>query len=191
MKKATTGTSSEAETPRDILTRYMQQQEMRKTPERYAILDVVMQMKGHNSADQILAMMPESFHVSRGTMYSTLALLVECGLLFNHQMEGATLYESAYRVPNHHHYICTGCHKIWDLKDSSLEEVASKVRTPKFKKLRCSTYIYGLCNICQAKLARLKKKMEKEKEANMTREEKRFARINEELAKAAEWFKQG
>lgn len=191
MKKATTGTSPEAETPRDILTRYMQQQEMRKTPERYAILDVVMQMKGHNSADQILAMMPESFHVSRGTMYSTLALLVECGLLFNHQMEGATLYESAYRVSNHHHYICTGCHKIWDLKDSSLEEVASKVRTPKFKKLRCSTYIYGLCNICQAKLARLKKKMEKEKEANMTREEKRFARINEELAKAAEWFKQG
>jgi hypothetical protein len=38
-------------------------------------------------------------------------------------------------------------------------------------------------------LARLKKKMEREKEANMTREEKRFAKINEELAKAAEWFK--
>jgi hypothetical protein len=31
--------------------------------------------------------------------------------------------------------------------------------------------------------------MEKEKEVSMTREEKRFARINEELAKAAEWFK--
>ena len=190
MKKAKTGIpSGAAETPRDILTQYMQQQQMRKTPERYAILDVVMQMKGHNSADQILAMMPDSFPVSRGTMYSTLALLVECGLLFNHQMEGATLYERAYRVPSHHHYICTGCNKMWDLQDSSLEEAASKVRTPKFKKMRCSTYIYGLCNICQAKLARLKKKMEKEKEASMTREEKRFARINEELAKAAEWFK--
>ena len=126
-------------------------------------------------------------------MYSTLALLVKCGLLYSHLTDGATLYECAYKVPAHHHYICTGCGKIWDLKDSAIEKVASKVKTPRFKKLRCNTYIYGICNICQAKLARLKKKMEKEareqKESSMTREEKRFARIDEELSKAAEWFK--
>ena len=189
MTRAKTDTAKVAETPRDILTQFMTEQQMRKTPERYAILEVVMQMKGHHSADQILAMMPDNFHVSRGTVYSTLVLLVECGLLYNHQMDGATLYECAYGVPTHHHYICTGCNKIWDLQDDSIEQVASKVRTPRFKKLRCSTYIYGICNVCQAKLARLKKKMEKEKQANMTREEKRFAKINEDLAKAAEWFK--
>ena len=56
MKKAE-GTQLK-ETPRDILTRFMTEQGgMRKTPERYAILDVVMQMKGHHSADQILEMM--------------------------------------------------------------------------------------------------------------------------------------
>lgn len=189
MTKAKTDTPQETETPRDILTQFMTEQQMRKTPERYAILDVVMKMEGHHSADQILAMMPESFHVSRATMYSTLALLVECGLLYNHQMDGATLYECAYRKSAHHHYICTGCNKIWDLHDSSIEQAVSKVRTPRFKKMRCNTYIYGICNICQAKLARLKKKMEKEKQASMTREERRFAKINEELAKAAEWFK--
>lgn len=189
MTKAKTDTPPQAETPRDILTRFMTEQQMRKTPERYAILDVAMAMDGHHSADQILSMMPDNFHVSRGTMYSTLALLVECGLLYNHPMDGATLYERAYGVPAHHHYICTGCNRIWDVQDSSLEQAASKVRTPRFKKLRCNTYIYGICNICQAKLARLKKKMEKEKLASMTREEKRFAKINEELAKAAEWFK--
>ena len=189
MSKAKTDISKKTETPHDILTKFMTEQRMRKTPERYAILDVVMGMEGHHSADKILAMMPDSFHVSRGTMYSTLALLVECGLLYNHQMDGATLYERAYNVPTHHHYICTGCNKIWDLRDTSIEQAASKVRTPRFKKMRCSTYIYGICNICQAKLARLKKKLEKEKQAGMTREEKRFAQINEELAKAAEWFK--
>ena len=182
------------EVPRDILSRYIAEQGgMRKTGERYAILDVVMQMKGHYSADQILEMMPENFHVSRSTMYSTLSLLVNCGLLYSHLTEGATLYESAYKVPAHHHYICTGCNKIWDLKDSSIEQAASKVKTPRFKKLRCNTYIYGICNICQAKLARLKKSMEREErekqKSNMTREEKRFAKINEELKEAAEWFK--
>ena len=194
MKKAKAEGGQQKETQRDILTRYMTDQGgMRKTGERYAILDVVMQMRGHHSADQILAMMPEKFPVSRATMYSTLALLVKCGLLYDHQTEGATLYECAYRTPMHHHYICTGCNKIWDLKDSTIEQAVSKVKTPRFKKLRCNTYIYGICNICQAKLARLKKKMEKEdkekKKSSMTREEKRFASIDKELAKAAEWFK--
>ncbi|MBO4673606.1 MAG: transcriptional repressor [Bacteroidaceae bacterium] len=189
MKKAKTEGLRAAETPHDILTRFMTEQGMRKTPERYAIMEVVTKMKGHHSADEILTMMPESFHVSRGTIYSTLALLVDCGLAYSHHMDGITLYEGAYGRPAHHHYICTGCQKIWDLQDSSIEQAASKVKTPRFKKLRCNTYIYGICNICQAKLARLKKKMEKEKETSITREEKRFARINEELAKAAEWFK--
>ena len=114
MKKAE-GTQPK-DAPRDILDRYIAEQGgMRKTGERYAILNVVMQMKGHYTADQILEMMPEKFPVSRSTMYSTLTLLVKCGLLYNHQTDGATLYECAYKVPVHHHYICTGCNKIWDL----------------------------------------------------------------------------
>lgn len=188
MKKTTT-TESQTESPSDILTRFMTEQEMRKTPERYAILDVVMSMSGHKSADQILEMMPDNFHVSRGSIYNTLHLLVECGLVFTHQIDGVTLYEKSYGVVPHHHYICTGCGKIWDLRDTEIEKVVSKARTPKFRKIRCTTYIYGLCNVCLAKLARVKKKKEKEKLANMTREELRFARIDEELAKVAEWFK--
>lgn len=189
MTRAKTSTAKETETPEAILTQFMTEQKMRKTPERYAILNVVMKMEGHHSADQILALMPKSFHVSRGTMYSTLALLVECGLLYSHQIDGAALYECAYGKAVHQHYICTGCNKIWDLYDQTIEQAASKVKTPRFKKLRCNTYIYGICYVCQAKLGRLKKKMEKEKKASMTREEIRFARIDEELAKAAEWFK--
>lgn len=181
--------ATKKETPADILTRFMVEQQMRKTPERYAILDVIMAMEGHHSADEILEMMPSNFPVSRGSIYNTLHLLVECGLVFTHQIEGLTLYENAYGIDPHHHYICTGCNKIWDLHDSQLEKMASKVRTPKFKKIRCSMYIYGLCNLCLAKLARMKKKREKEIQAKMTREEIRFARIDEELAKAAEWFK--
>lgn len=179
----------QAETPHQRLTQFMTEQGMRKTPERYAILDTVIQTKGHNSADQILAMMPSNFHVSRGTMYSTLALLVECGLAYSHQIDGITLYENACGNPAHHHYICTGCHKIWDLHDEALERAATQAKTPRFKKLRSNTYIYGICNICQAKLARLRKKLEREKQANMSREELRFARIDEELAKIAEWFR--
>jgi len=67
-------------------------------------------------------------------------------------------------------------------------EAAAACRTPRFKKLRSSLYIYGLCDACVARLYRLKKKMEKEREAKMTREEKRFARIDAELSEAAKWI---
>lgn len=188
MKKAKSD-SKVCEEARGILTQYMEEQGMRKTPERYAILECVMKMPHHHTADQVLEMMPSDFRVSRGSVYNTLHLLDECGLVYTHQIAGSTYYEKALGVEPHHHYICTGCGKINDVFDPQIEIAASKVKTPRFKKIRSSTYIYGLCNLCQAKLARVKKKMEREKEANMTREEKRFARIDEELAKAAEWFK--
>lgn len=171
---------------KDVLTQYMQEQNMRKTPERYAILETVMKMKGHNSADKILTLMPDSFHVSRATVYSTLQLLVECGLVFNHQINGIVLYEKAFECEPHNHTICNGCGKMSDLIDDTVMQTAMKIKTPRFKKMRSSTYIYGICNVCQAKLARMKKKMEQERKANMTSEEIRFARINEELAKMAE-----
>lgn len=175
----------------DILTLYMTEQRMRKTPERYAVMDTLMQMNGHFSADQILTMMPSDFHVSRGTVYNTLTLLVECGLAYEYHLSGITLYERAYGNPPHSHYICTGCDKMWDLHDARIEKAAAGAKTPKFKKIRSCTYLYGLCSSCLAKLAKVKKKMEKERLDNMTREEKRFARIDEELKEASQWFKKG
>ena len=174
--------------PPGIFSRYMNEQGMRKTPERYAVMEVFVKLQGHNSADQLLAMMPDSFHVSRGTVYSTLSLLVDCGLAYSHNVGGVTLYENAYGVAPHNHYICSGCNKIWDFYDTSIERAISGIRTPKFKKMKVCAYIYGYCNICQAKLARMKKKLEKEKRENMTRDELRFARIDKELSKAAEWI---
>lgn len=171
-----------------ILDAYIEEQGKRKTPERYAIMDVVLDMEGHHSADEVLAMMPKDFHVSRVTVYSTLALLDEIGLVFSHQVHGKTLYEAAYGKEPHHHYICKGCGKIWNFKNDEVVQAAATCRTPKFRKIRCSVYIYGLCTTCAARVYRLRKKLEKEKETKMTREEVRFKRISDELDEAAKWF---
>ncbi len=173
---------------KDILDSYIEEQGKRKTPERNIVLDVVLAMNGHHSADEICAMMPERYPISRATVFSTLSLFDEAGLVYSHQINGRTLYENAYEVEPHHHYICKGCGRIWNLKSNKITELVAECRTPRFKKLRSSLYIYGLCDVCGARLYRLKKKMEKEKEAKMTREEKRFARIDAELNEAAEWI---
>lgn len=173
---------------KDILDSYIEEQGKRKTPERHIILDVVLKMEGHHSADEIYAMMPEKSPISRATVFSTMSLFDEVGLVYSHQVNGRTLYENAYKVEPHHHYICNGCGKIWNMKSKTVFEAAAACRTPRFKKLRSSLYIYGLCDACVARLYRLKKKMEKEREAKMTREERRFARIDAELSEAAKWI---
>lgn len=171
-----------------VLNGYIEEQGMRKTPERATILKTVMQMEGHHSADEILAMMPVDFHVSRASIYSTLKLLDELAIVVSHQIHGITLYERVFGTVPHHHYICRGCHRIWDLHNPDLGEMASKCRTPRFRKTHYSVYIHGICDVCQARLNRLKKKMEQQKAQSMSREEKRFARIDKELTEAAKWF---
>ena len=172
-----------------ILDEYIEGQGKRKTAERYTVMDIVLDTEGHHSADEIYAMMPEKFPVSRATVYSTLSLLDEVGLVFSHQVQGKTLYERAFGVEPHHHYICKGCGRIWDFNNKSVEEAAATCRTPRFKKMRCTVYIYGICDVCYARIYRLNKKLEKQRLQNMTREEKRFARIDKELAESALWIK--
>ncbi|MBR2154986.1 MAG: transcriptional repressor [Bacteroidaceae bacterium] len=174
-----------------ILDEYIEGQGKRKTPERYTVMDIVLDMDGHHSADEICTMMPPKFPVSRATVYSTLSLLDEVGLVFSHQVQGKTLYEAAFGSQPHHHYICKGCGRIWDLVNKNVEEAAATCRTPRFKKMRCSVYIYGICNVCYARIYRLNKKLEKQRIENMTREEKRFARIDKELAESSMWLKAG
>ena len=174
---------------REQLDNYIEEQGMRKTPERYAILNAVLNMDGHHGADEIMAMLTDGFRISRATIFSTLNLFDEIGIVFSHQIHGKTIYESACGRKPHHHYICKGCYRIWDFTNDELTEAVAVSRTPRFKKIRCAVYIYGLCDTCQARLYRLKKKTDKQKDEGMTREEQRFARIDDELAKASEWFK--
>lgn len=174
---------------RSLFDQYIEELGKRKTPERYVVMDIMLGTEGHYSADDICTMLPEKYPISRATVYSTLSLLNEAGLIFSYQINGKTLYESAITTAPHHHYICKGCGKIWNFKNAKVSEAAANCRTPRFRKLHSSLYIYGICDACNARLYRLKKKLEKQKLEKMTREERRFARIDAELFEAAKWIK--
>jgi len=177
------------EAAKAIFDAYIEEQGKRKTPERYVVMGIVLHVDGHYSADDFFAMMPTKYPISRATVYSTLSLLEEIGLVYAYQVNGKTLYERAFGIEPHHHYVCKGCGRMWNLKNTKVTQVASECRTPRFRKLSSTLYIYGICDSCNARLYRLKKKMEEQKQSSMTREEKRFARIDEELREAAKWIK--
>ncbi len=73
---------------REIFTRYLHETGRRCTFERYAVLEQVLATPRHFTADDLhTALTAAGNAVSPATVYSTLDLLVDCGLATRHRFE--------------------------------------------------------------------------------------------------------
>lgn len=143
-----------------ILDNYLEMNNHRKTPERYAILKAVYGMGGHFTLDELGAKLSEDykFPVSRATLYNTLNLFMELRLVIRHRFQGSTKYEACYEGDSHCHQICTVCGKVTEVKTPEVEEAISKLHLKRFRKDGFTLYIYGICSTCQAAITRQKRK---------------------------------
>jgi len=143
-----------------ILDSYLELNNHRKTPERYAILKAVYGMDGHFTLDELgdKLMNDQKFMVSRATLYNTLNLFMELRLVIRHRFQGTTKYEACYADDNHCHQICTVCGKVTEVKAPDVEEAIDNVHLKRFRKDGFSLYIYGICSTCQGKITRKMKK---------------------------------
>lgn len=150
-------------TVRQILTSYLEMNNHRKTPERYAILDAVYETNGHFTLDELSEKLSEenNFPVSRATLYNTLKLFMELRLVIRHRFQGQTKYEACYDNNSHSHQICTVCGKVTEIKSPQVSETISSMHLKRFRKDGYSLYIYGICSSCQAKITRFKAKKKK------------------------------
>ena len=149
---------------KEKFSEYLNSHKHRKTPERFAILDHIYSTKGHFDVDSLYQNMTGlNFRVSRATIYNTIELLLECGLLVKHQF-GANIsqYERALGNENHDHLICTCCGKVREYKNGNLFTPTQQKKLQKFKVSYYSMYIYGICAKC------LKEKQQAEKKNKTT-----------------------
>ena len=144
------------ETVKEKFTTYLTAKKCRKTPERYAILNLIYTEQRHFDMDSLYdAMNENNFRVSRATLYNTMQLLLDCNLVLKHQFgQNISVYERAYNNDFHHHLICTNCHKIqeYKYKDDSLKSAIKNEKIRSFTPTHYSLYIYGLCSACAKKL---------------------------------------
>lgn len=138
---------------RGILERYLKDHGLRRTPERFALLERVFSTGDHFYVDVLCeAMELEGYHVSRSTVYATMQLFFDAGLVRRHQFGNQPAqYERA--VPgdtrSHLHLLCTVCGRVREVRDQALMESVQTRSYVNFRPQSCAVYVYGICRRCQ------------------------------------------
>ncbi len=139
------------------LTAFLQRTRRRRTPERYMVLDCIADGDAHFSADSLCTRLAEAGqHVSLGTVYNTIGLLMECGLVTEHNFgDGRRVFELA--PTGHYHLVCTGCGKVKEVPDTALEALVAGRHYASFTPQRFSLTVFGICSRCARRTKKSKK----------------------------------
>ena len=148
-KKADTETQHSAVA---LLEHHLRDKGMRRTPERFAILERVESFQRLFSADDIIASMSDDiFHVSDATVYNTLQLFTRAGILRRHSIGSKpALYENltAPRAGAGVQLVCTECGAVKTARDPEVDRLLASRRYPSFSRSYYTLHVYGLCSRC-------------------------------------------
>ena len=141
-------------------TQYMIDKSLRKTPERFTILEHICLIQGHFDVEMLRQRLEDhNFHVSRSSLYNTIELLMDAGLVVRHQFTSQLVqYELKILASTHHHAICTYCREVKEFKNEKISKDIINQRVTKFTNECHSLYIYGMCSKCKFRLYLQKKK---------------------------------
>src|SRR5204863_10191058 len=109
---------------------FLEGKALRMTSQRQAIIDTVFDTEEHFTAEQLLEWARRRDpSVSRATVYRTLPLLTESGLVREMDFgKDHTYYDPNYADhPNHSHIICQDCDKIVEFESEKIERLESEI----------------------------------------------------------------
>jgi Fur family ferric uptake transcriptional regulator len=135
-----------------LFAEFLRTKGLRFTRERREILSEVMKIHNHFEVDDIfLGLRKRSIKVSHASIYRTLPLLVESGIVLKTPCDKMSArYEHIVGHKHHDHFVCVKCGKIIEFNDTRIEKLQEEnARKHHFKMSGHRLVIRGLCEKCR------------------------------------------
>lgn len=140
---------------RQRLDAFIKTKGLRHTPQRDAIVEAIFATDDHFTADELWERLRGTdVRTSRATLYRTLSLLTEAGLLQEIELgDGQTTYDPNFLDrPTHNHLICVDCGKVIEFEDVHLETLNNCItRRLGFRPVKQSLRIEACCEELRVK----------------------------------------
>ena len=135
----------------------------RLTSQRCLILDVLRESDDHLDAEAVHDQAKKSApDISLATVYRTLTLLQELGLVEEHRLgEGHSHYEAVQDAP-HYHFTCRRCGMVLEFDTPLVSRIARKLAEREGVRVtEAHLHLTGYCERCQEVRSRRSKDNEK------------------------------
>ncbi|MBS1911702.1 MAG: transcriptional repressor [Bacteroidetes bacterium] len=138
---------------KEQFTEFLREGNYRITSERFEVLAQVLKTEGHFDADTLyLQLRADGSKVSRATVYKTLTLLHQCGLVSRYMFSPGDFaqYEKTIDRPCHDHMVCMKCGRILEFPNGSVRYLQKQIcDLHDFEGVYHTLQIFGVCSDCR------------------------------------------
>jgi Fur family ferric uptake transcriptional regulator len=161
---------------------FLSENKLKKTSQRALVWDALLTAEDHPSVEDIRERLLEKGHrVGLSTIYRTIKILLESGMIRQSKPADITRYEALVNQPNHIHFICNRCGKTQEFPSRRIEHlIREETDKNDFQAVYSRYAIFGFCRECA------KQELREAGLDTKERQQKIFARDALELTLAVE-----
>ena len=139
-----------------IFQEFLKKRGMRQTREREAIIREALSSNDHFDVDELFIRLKKKDGVSKASIYRTIPLMIEAGLLAEVYLENGHMhYEHVFGRDHHCHLRCRECKRIVEFSDNRLHDIEQEIAEKfGFDSDGHKMEIMGLCSDCRARLVK-------------------------------------